>query len=561
MKSIRSILQRTSKFFQTHSNVIVLLLFIVIILIGCVRIPTYGVSWDEELEINTLGSNIKSYSNLLKSDITYWDNFIPIKENIERDHGNAIYYPTAVTKNIFDDLYGRRALLVRHYYTFAFYILSVFCIYLLIKNLTKRKLYAILGVIFMAISPRIFVQSFYNCKDIMLMSLIGICMYLSYKFISQKKFLWAILFGVACAFAANLRIIGFFIFGIMGLFYLIDYIYLCIKDKKFNIKGLLCGLCCIVVFALVYYAVTPACWGNLKEYFDYTFNQSMDFVRWDGFVLFNNELYKNTLNPLPWYYIPSFIAITTPVIITLLCVFGIIITIIKSISKQILTSERKYYLSYLIFLLLPMIIAIAKKSNIYNGWRHFYFIYPAMVVLAILSVKTIVEFKRKILTNVVKGAIIVDVIAVIVLCCINPYTMHSYYNPMVYVTDKAASFEHDYWNLSATQCLIELADEYDGDDKINITAYDWASSDGLMKAYNFLPEKYSDRFNLYRINTIGNVDNYYVLQNTTYSDMFSKEYDEKIIPYKDFEVKDGEVVVEMKSFDYSIMKIYKCNKK
>ena len=49
-----------------NSRIIIIATFVLMTLIGLIVTPDYGMPWDEELEIRTLGSNVREYISLFK---------------------------------------------------------------------------------------------------------------------------------------------------------------------------------------------------------------------------------------------------------------------------------------------------------------------------------------------------------------------------------------------------------------------------------------------------------------------------------------------------------------
>jgi predicted Zn-dependent protease len=82
---------------------------------------------------------------------------------------------------------------------------------------------------------------------------------------------------------------------------------------------------------------------------------------------------------MPWYYLPKLMLITIPLIVWA----GIVafFTLAGRLPKQ----ERLKYAILVFTILFPIVFVIYEKSNLYGSWRHFLFVYPAMVVLAAIG--------------------------------------------------------------------------------------------------------------------------------------------------------------------------------
>lgn len=82
-------------------RIIVVAMFVLMTLIGFLVTPDYGMPWDEDLEIRTLGSNLREYISLFKgknAEPYQSSTGIPFPDytnNPDRDHGVSAYYPLA----------------------------------------------------------------------------------------------------------------------------------------------------------------------------------------------------------------------------------------------------------------------------------------------------------------------------------------------------------------------------------------------------------------------------------------------------------------------------------
>lgn len=103
-------------------------------------------------------------------------------------------------------------------------------------------------------SPRILIDSLHNNKDIIFMSLIIIMLYYAFQLIKEKKFKYAILFGIASAFVCNVKVLGLLFLALCGLAYILN---LCL-NKEWNKHNFLCGLIAAITSSLLYVVLTPA---------------------------------------------------------------------------------------------------------------------------------------------------------------------------------------------------------------------------------------------------------------------------------------------------------------
>ena len=91
-------------------------------------------------------------------------------------------------------------------------------------------------------------------------------------------------------------------------------------------------------------------------------------------------LYTSSTNPLPWYYLPKLIVLTIPVYLSVLLWSSIGIWIYKGRKHQWDFADRIYPM-FALTSGIPVLAAMLCDPNLYNGWRHMYFIYGPMIVM------------------------------------------------------------------------------------------------------------------------------------------------------------------------------------
>ena len=241
---------------------------------------------------------------------------------MERDHGQAAYYPFALymlqPRFLTGDYDYASVSIPYHYYTFVICFSAVIAFYLLAYELFNDRRVALLCAVTLFIMPRFFAESHYNNKDMVLFSLLMDSFCFGIRAIKHRKIVDALLFALVAALAANTKIIGVFFFGVIGIFYII---YLSL-NKLWDKKGLIVMTVTISAFCLLYYAFTPAMWKNPISFFEYCFNNALHFSRWAGTVLFGGQIYRPSEGELPRRYLPQFMLMTTPIFISILATVG-----------------------------------------------------------------------------------------------------------------------------------------------------------------------------------------------------------------------------------------------
>lgn len=486
------------------SRQIVVILFILMTLAGLAVTPDYGMPWDELMEIRTLGSSMREYIGLFAGEeneppkSTTGIVLTDILENPDTDHGQSVYYPLAPV--LFTDLGtggARTLMLIFHAYTFLIFMTGVVFLYFILKFLTRNWKYGLLASLFLYLSPRFFAEGHYNSKDIITMSLIIITLWFAIKFIETKKFRYAAAFAAAGAVAANMRIVGLFFFGLMGLIYII-----CLStQKQWTRQNVASGVIAVLVFAAVYMLITPAAWASPWDFIQYVFARSSNYSDWPGYVFYLGKSHR----PVPWHYVPVMFAVTTPILIVLLSITGNITTIgqiIRTKAKDLFSGSLKYYFAAAVFTWIFVGYAMIKQPILYDSWRHFYFLYGLLLILAVGGLKAVMDKLKGKVKWAAAGLVGLQLCACMATIGMNHPYEFVYFN-LLAGSHPAERYEMDYWNVSQANCLMKLIDKTDPQKVIYLYAADWCSADGLEKAYNILPANYKDRMKVLPISYNG----------------------------------------------------------
>ncbi|MDD4096019.1 MAG: hypothetical protein PHP22_07245 [Oscillospiraceae bacterium] len=491
-------MKKTWEKIEKKSRVIVIGLFILMTLLGLLVTPDYGMPWDELLEIRTLGSNVREYVGLFKGEreeptrSTTGIVFPDYKENVDMDHGQSVYYPLGPALFAKYETGGPRTLmLIWHVYTFLIFMAGVIALYFICKFLAGDWKYGVLGSLFLYLSPRFFAEGHYNSKDVVALALGIICLALGIKMIESKRFVFAVLFALVAAIATNMRMNAVFLFGLLGILYLV---HLSVK-KQWSKRNFAVGLTAVLSFLGIYYLISPAAWRAPLQFIGYVFARSTNFEDWGGIVFFQGTIHR----PVPWYYIPVMIAVTTPILILLLVIAGhatSILQLIRDIRKREFSKTTPYYILCVFYIMAFLLFTMIKLPILYNSWRHLFFLYGPMLILAVGAVQAIVDRLKGKLKAVAIGVVGVQLLACLLIIIISHPFQYVYLNALA-GPEAGENYEYDYWNVSQVKLLMKLIDKENSDEPLKIYAIDWYTADGLEKAIRVLPESYKKRITLY----------------------------------------------------------------
>ncbi len=490
-----------------------------ILLIGLLTLPPYGAYLDQTSEQRILFANIEEYllhlpngeSIQLVQDLKDFG-VLPISIDEDRDHGMAVYYPAFVVwyLNQSSPYVGS---LFFHVYTFLIIFWGICSLFLLGKELSGSGRAAGFVTLLFFLTPRMFAESHYNNKDVVLVSLTFTMFYWGLRLMREKSVKSLVMLAFAGALAANMKIIGVWIFGMLGLYVLFYFAVTKQFDKEICVKA----AACIGLWVFLVILFTPACWGNMADFLNYLFLGAVDYNLWHDYVLFDGRLVHQDYTGMPKKYLPVLMLYTIPVGILILCLLGGVITVADCIRKRKECLEKAGYVFVILVIgAVPLLYAVLAATPLYNGWRHFYFVYASMIVGLLYGVSRLWEAARK--RGFGKQVAAVGIAYLVLLAAgiaWNYPQEHSYFNVLA-GKNVVERYELDYWDMSVNQAfdsVLQAADQ----DKASVGALNLPTWWGLEENWKFLPAGKRDR--LIIANQWEEAE--YLIINTTYAFMYS----------------------------------------
>lgn len=440
----------------------VVVFFLLFLLYGRIAYNDYGLSWDEGIERD---SSLVTYGYIVpsvKDSITETVNFETYPEYHEyrdRYYGMAAQLPMVWMEHMQDfEMSYYEIYMMRHAYTFLMFFIAAIYFYRICKIFTKDPLVALMGVLFLILSPRILADSFYNIKDSIGVSWCIISSYYALKFIERPNTKNTLLLAFTGAFFTNVRIVGAFV-----LVFAVALVFLkSILEKRMKqVVPMLAVLC--VGSILIYIVLSPAVWSNPIKGLLETIRVFSSYTTYDVPITFMGNVYAP--GTLPWYYLPVWILVTIPVITLVVCAFGygrqmksmlVCLTGKKHVSEE---GWKKLYMA--LMLVVPMLYVFIASPVLYNGWRHFYFIYPFLAFGAFLGILAGGKW--------IKGVALFGFVLVALWIVKNHPYEYVYFNPLVKGRIEH-NFEKDYYAVSqkdALQYICQIEDR----SNINVWMY------------------------------------------------------------------------------------------
>ena len=435
------------------SNV-VLFIFFGLITLGYIIHSDFGIPSDE-LWLRELGlvsaKFVANWLGILRSDNNAYISLPNLEEYPDGDHGSIFelfYIFIESLLNIKDIAQGYR---LKQLLIFSTALLGIFAVYCMAKRRFNDKAAGIVALLIMVLSPRIFADSFYNAKDIVFMALFAIAMNTMMIFLLKKNISSAIAHGLATAIAFDIRIAAV-VFPILTTILILIDLFRLGNNKKIIVRAFVIYIITICVFIPIFW---PWLWIDLLGNLQKAFQSAVSFERLNNWILYRGFYYPN--NGLPWQYLPIYIIITIPIAYLMLFVVGSFFICLRLVRKKFIFWNDFTITQDLIFLGLfcgPILLSLPLKPVLYNGWRHFYFLYPAFALVATVGVMSLLATLKKwlIIKYFFCTLIIASMLSVSMWMQRNHPIANNYFNSLA-GQNWNIKYDVDYWGLSTYAAL------------------------------------------------------------------------------------------------------------
>lgn len=432
---------------------------ILLALLGLWLFWDYGISTDEAQQRLIGQTSLKYLTELLEQ----WgsingatnakspsDVFLGFRDS---DYGVAFELPAELFIKLLGISSNTSAYYFRHALTFLIFLGAVVSIYSLAKIRYSSWKWGWLAAAFLVLTPRIFGDSFFNDKDLVFLSFFSIAFFTLVRFLIKPTWQAALWHALACGVAIDIRIMAI----ILPVATIVVSVLLIIKNPSEIRKRSYLLILFLVALAPVVLIFWPWLWSDPINHLIQAFSNMSKF-RWGGQMIFMGEVINS--EPLPWYYIPVWIGVTTPIVYLYLFVTGAWIT-----SKNFFKSKWALWRNLdelqdtltLGLAISPILAVVLLDSVLYNGWRHLYFIYPAFILVSLRGLYGILSWakgKKLIWDSLIKLVIILSLIANSIWMIRNHPYQYLYFNYLA--GNWVKTFDVDYWGVAYRRPLEKI---------------------------------------------------------------------------------------------------------
>ena len=193
--------------------------FFCFFLTGILIFKDYGAHYDEQRNQDFGVRWTKYIDDVLKAG-SFTQSLPPEQTLMDMTHGPFLEINLTLIKNSLHLTDSRQIILLRHLCNFLlFFLVTVIFYFLGLRHFKDWKL-ALLGAVFLVLSPRQFNHAFYNTMDMGFLVFFTLAIFTLVLFLDKKTYGRAILHALTCAMATDIRIIG----GLLLFFTAISFV-------------------------------------------------------------------------------------------------------------------------------------------------------------------------------------------------------------------------------------------------------------------------------------------------------------------------------------------------
>ena len=350
---------------------------------GIAVLDDFGVSWDEPVE---RGRAVTAARYVLgDGDL--------LAEHFNRYYGISFGAPLLVAEHLLgltDD--SRAVYLLRHLLTHLFFLVGGFFCWLLVHRLFGDRRLALFALLLYLLHPRLYAHSFYNGRDIPFLAMFMIALWLVERAFRRDTAAAFALCGAGVGVLVDLRVMGLALFAAVPGLRALDL--LLARDGAGRRRALATLAAFVLAAAGTRYAVAPWLWSDPAAVVDSV--ATLARIPTAISTLFQGEQVR--WPSIPPHYLPIWMAITTPPAALLLTFVGTATAAWRGAARPrdvLHNTGLRFEWLLLACLVLPPATVVALQSTISDGWRHMYFLYAPLCLLAACGLRGLLAAARR----------------------------------------------------------------------------------------------------------------------------------------------------------------------
>ena len=438
------------------------LFFGLLALLGVVFTRDYGMSWDEPADRLNAFVTAKYVALRLAPALAQRQprlaDIPDLHQHRDADHGVLFMLPWVALEALWPGVDPAEWAYRRHLVGYLLFVASAWAVYRLAREWLANWRWGLAAAGLLVLSPHIFAEAFYNYKDIVFLSLFALAMLTLTRLLRRPTIGRAALHALATAVAIDVRSMGVLLPLLTLAFVGLEMLYRPVRRREFTgalavYVPLAAGLV-VLGWPYLWEAPLKNFGAALTSFSQYA--KPLEVFYMGSFV---------SIQHLPWHYAPVWMLITTPLPTVVLFLVGLGI-----IGRAALAGPRRWLwrtatrrnLLLVAWFGGPLLAVMLLQSTLYDGWRHLYFVWPAMALVAVQGLRAMWRAWRAEASAAAPwrrwaaGGFVVVLAAGAVQVGWRMVAEHPFqYAYFSFLPGKTIeqNFERDYWGLSTKQGL------------------------------------------------------------------------------------------------------------
>ena len=421
---------------------------------GAAVVGDYGVSVDTDPQRRIAAANLEY---VLGGDdaLSAGAGYLPVAH--DRYYGMAFEAPLLLAERALGLDDSRTAHLFRHGATHLFWLCGGFACFLLARRLFRSGPLALLAMLLFLLHPRLYAHAFFNSKDVSFLSMFMIALYLVHRAFEKDTVRAFAVLGAAAAVLTNLRVMGLMLFAAVLGMRALDLLHAAERTERRRVLKTTAAFGAAGAAAL--YGLHPYLWSDPRE-----FTEALRILSehpntpWE---LFQGRLVR--ADDLPWRYVPTWMAITTPPFTLLLGGVGVAGAAWRGAARPgraLRNTPLRLECLAAACLTAPPLAVAALGAHAFNGWRHLYFLHAPLCLLAASGLRLLASRDAAWVRRGTYAAAGVAAAGILIaMTRIHPL-QHVYFNFLVDRTTPErlrTQYDMDYWGTARLGALRHLA--------------------------------------------------------------------------------------------------------
>ena len=442
---------------------------------GVAILDDYGVAKDEIVQREIAIANA---DYITTGDIT---DLIDDQNTAHRFYGLVIEMPLLLAERALGLHDSRHIYLTRHLLTHLFFIAGGFACGMFAYRMFGSGWVALLAMLMFLLHPRVYAHSFFNSRDVPFAALMVIALYLAHRAFRMDTIGAFLLCGIGVGLAVNLRPFGLMLLPMILAMRALDLWQAGRGERR---RILVTSAAFLATALATVWIIHPYYWESPLRIIEGA--RALSLNPTNPNILFMGEIYSS--NAAPWNYIPVWFAITAPPVTLLMGIVGCAAVCWQGVARPIAAlrdRETRFRVLLLGCVVLPVAAAIILQTNIYNDWRHMYFLWGPFCLLAAVGARALAgggaakeasAGVAALLPGWVRGggmrrgpaygiAGVGLITTLTAMAALHPYE-YVYFNALTDTKTPGAlakRYDMDYWQLAQRQSLEYLLARYSDD--------------------------------------------------------------------------------------------------